>query len=198
VAYSAGGNGLVADNGIGVRLWAVEQYTAPTVSLSGTDYAIRSLAFSPDSKTLVALGRWDSAARIWRADQSTSPVVARIAIAGNVAMAFSPSGTSILATGRSWAHSIRVDGTSLTPVASRPFPNPFPPRSNKFLRFLDSSGDRLQVAVTPTLDKVILKTLRFDTGDDPPIEGDPEKLLGDWRKRLALNIGDDGEIVPAN
>jgi hypothetical protein len=93
---------------------------------------------------------------------------------------------------------LRVGATSLTPVASRPFPNLFPEGSDRFFRFLDPSGERLQVAVMPTLDNVVLKTLRFDTDDDPSIEGNPQALLAEWQKRLALKIGDDGEIAPAN
>ena len=30
------------------------------------------------------------------------------------------------------------------------------------------------------------------------VEGDPQSLLADWQKKLALTIDENGEIVPAN
>jgi hypothetical protein len=38
----------------------------------------------------------------------------------------------------------------------------------------------------------------FALDDDPPIQGDPETLLPEWLRKLALPIGADGEIAPAN
>jgi hypothetical protein len=74
----------------------------------------------------------------------------------------------------------------------------YPFNSPSAFRFLERSGEELHVAVLPTNDSILPTTLRFDSAEDPPIEGDPETLLDEWQKRLALKIGDDGEIVPAN
>ena len=65
-------------------------------------------------------------------------------------------------------------------------------------RFLERSGERLQVAVLPSGDSILPTTLRFDTYDAAPIAGDPEQLLAEWQRKLALKITDNGEIAIAD
>lgn len=202
VAFSRDGKTLVASNGEMVRHWRFNRGTAEPVVPSRRDLALNLAAPSPDPKRLIVLDE-SGHARSWSVARPpiTSmgiPVTTR----ADFAPAFSPDRTSIFTAPPRWAHLFQFDDTSVMAVASRPFSTVLPgvPRypSDRFFRFLDPSGRRLQVAVMPTLDKVVLKTLPFDTDQDPPIEGDPQQLLADWQRRLALKIGEDGEIVPAN
>ena len=41
-------------------------------------------------------------------------------------------------------------------------------------------------------------SLDFDNYDNAPIPGESKQLLVEWQKKLALKIGDNGEIIPAN
>jgi hypothetical protein len=44
---------------------------------------------------------------------------------------------------------------------------------------------------------VVGGTLRFDKPDAPPIQGDPEELLKEWQKKLALKLDEKtGKIEP--
>ena len=193
------------------RLWSVDRPNAASVAFSDRLVmccpppappipgfpAFRLAAFSPDSKALVTSDR-EGMAMIWQVGEPQSdPLVIPIK-KWIESLAFSPDGGSLfIATGR-WGHLAQLDGGRLTPVASRLWQNPLPANIQHVFRFLEPSGNRLQVVAQPTLETVLLTTLRFDTVEDPPIEGDPEKLLREWQKKLALKIGDDGEIVPAN
>jgi len=195
--FSPDGTRLVTVQRWVTRIWQIGRPGAspgePT-ELAG-DFDV--VAFSSDSKTLLRVGR-DGTVTMWRENQIVnSPDIPRTE-RSKLDLAFSPDGTSLFVASRWWARSFRVDGTTLAPVASRPFPNLLPRHCGRFFRFLDPSGDQIQVAVMPTRDKVILKILSFDTDYDPPIEGDAETLLAEWQKRLALKIQDDGDIVPAN
>ena len=38
---------------------------------------------------------------------------------------------------------------------------------------------------------------RLDGYDEPPIEGEPAKLLEIWQDKLGLKINDDGQVVPS-
>lgn len=44
----------------------------------------------------------------------------------------------------------------------------------------------MQVAVHVTRDSIKIVNLRFDIPDASPIEGEPEKLLKEWQKKLGL------------
>jgi len=94
-----------------------------------------------------------------------------------------------------WAHLARLDGTKLTLQASRFLPGFYPSFSRRPFHFLKPTGDRVQFPVVPTSGSVLPTVLRFDAFDGPPIEGDPEQLLTEWQKRLALRITEQGEIV---
>jgi hypothetical protein len=64
-------------------------------------------------------------------------------------------------------------------------------------RFLDEKGDHMQVAVCVTGDSIKIINLRFDQPDAPPIQGDPEQLLKEWQKKLALKLNEKtGKIEP--
>ena len=145
---------LTAFGGIATaRLWWIDQPQLKPVSLTGIDSRIAIAAFSPDSKTLIAV---DESGKfvMWRVDDpQKSPLIIPI---GKLveALAFSPDGNSIFTATSSWGHLARLDGTSLIPKASRILPYFYPsslltPSPTAF-RFLDPSGNQLQVAVQPT------------------------------------------------
>jgi hypothetical protein len=96
-----------------------------------------------------------------------------------------------------WAHLARLDGTKLVPHASRLLPGDYPEWLSTAFRFLDQSGERVQILVRPNLNTTSPITVRFDEFDAAPLKGDPEQLLAEWQKKLALMISDHGEIVPA-
>jgi hypothetical protein len=162
------------------------------------DNSVATLAtIAPDSKTLFSYYGM-GLSTIWRVGDPESPRVSVPMKPGIDAVEFSPDGNSIFMATRNWGHLARFDGNRLVPVASRMLPFPYPNGSRTAFRFLEPSGERLQIVVQPTGDTVLPTTLRFDTAEDVPIEGDPKTLLKEWEKKLALKIGDDGEIVPAN
>ena len=59
-----------------------------------------------------------------------------------------------------------------------------------------SRRDRIQAPISPTEDSLHITTLRFEIPDVEPIHGDPQQLLEEWQKKLALKINNQGEIVP--
>jgi hypothetical protein len=96
-----------------------------------------------------------------------------------------------------WAHLARIDGSNLVPHTSRLLPGDYAYESSSAFRFLDQSGEHVQVLIRPNLNTTSPITVRFDDFDASPIEGDPEQLLRDWQKKLALRISDKGEIIEA-
>ncbi len=54
----------------------------------------------------------------------------------------------------------------------------------------------LQVALGDTGNSIHLETLRLDGPTDPPIEGDPKKLLEKWQTRLGLKFDEQMRPVP--
>jgi hypothetical protein len=110
------------------------------------------------------------------------------------AVAFSPDGKYAMAITSSWIHFSSVTEGRLVHRASRRVRGPW--RAEGF-HFDSSDGSRLRIAWRPTGDSIRIDTLRFDAPDAPPIEGDPEKLLADWKKRLALKFDERWKIVPS-
>lgn len=53
-----------------------------------------------------------------------------------------------------------------------------------------------QVALLDTGNSVFLRTLRFDEPEVDPLPGDPQTLLSEWKRKLALEITADGRIEP--
>jgi WD40 repeat protein len=201
-AFSPDGKIVALSGTTGTWLWKVDHFGEEPVhlplALMPSDFAeTRLAAFSPDSNSLIDVDPAGPAV-IRRVDKRDDAPLNLLLGRGTRALAFSPDGSSIFTATRTWGHLARFDGATLTPVASRPLPYPYASHSPSNIRFLDTSGSRIQIIVQPTADCVLSTTLRFDIDADAPIEGDPETLLADWQKKLALKIADDGEIVPAN
>jgi hypothetical protein len=165
--------------------------------------AIAHIAFSPDGHQLVAVN-WGDGSRtdlvVWNLERpGAEPLVLKAWESGGLTAAFMPDDDpiSLLIATKTWAHQVRLDGTNLVPHASRLLPGDFPYLSNSPFGFLDQTGERVQILIRPDLNTASPITVRFDEFDASPIEGDPEQLLREWQKKLALRISDKGEIIEA-
>lgn len=62
--------------------------------------------------------------------------------------------------------------------------------------FVTRDGSQLRIAYLVNGVSLALKTVDFVGFTAPPLEGDPEKLLEEWQRILALRVDDCGAIVP--
>ncbi|MFI5458348.1 MAG: WD40 repeat domain-containing protein [Isosphaerales bacterium] len=220
VVFDTGGRRLACGGADGVvRVWNLDPPPAPLLVLLGTEAKVFAVAFDASGRHLAAGGTtgvtlvWDldvPEARPLELDQQRSafndvalPDLSdsrRLAFGGIHALAFSPDGASILSATSEWVHLVRLKDSRLVATSSRLLSGRYPPTSASAVRFLDSSGhrSRIQVAIMPTFDKVLPVTLDLDNSDISPIEGDPEELLAEWQKKLALSIAKDGKIMKFN
>jgi hypothetical protein len=202
VALGPGGRLAAGDGGGEVRVWDLDHPAdAPVILRGGKDYVI-AVALGPGG--WLASGDIRGVVRVWDLDRSAdAPVTLQVGtdqVLGTDrvrAVAFGADGRSLFLATSWWFHVARVDGTALSPRTSRPFPFIFT-HGPTAVRFLDPSGDRVEVAVLPTRDSILPTTLRLDTFDADPIPGHPVTLLEDWQKRLALEISGNGTIVIKN
>jgi hypothetical protein len=64
------------------------------------------------------------------------------------------------------------------------------------MHFLRPDGGGLQVALhSAAANAVRIETLNLDHPDAPPLPGDPQTLLAEWRQKLALTLAPDGRIA---
>jgi hypothetical protein len=101
-------------------------------------------------------------------------------------------------------HLVGFDGKDFMPYSSRLLPDlSFLPDISSAphrtaYRFVERSGKLLRVAALTGSGGVLPATVRFDAYDTTPFQGDPEQLLVDWQKRLALKISPIGKISREN
>jgi WD40 repeat protein len=196
---------LTATNGTSlVRLSGVrESHRLTPASMGG------ALAFSADGRWL-ADGDRAGVIRLWDTSQPARPHSFLQAVGSAVAgLRFSREVREIAAITRSWAHLAHIsDGGGLVPQTSRLFPPGLlpgnsgadllldPPSVESALSFLDGPGLKARVPLLVTGTSILPATLNFDAYEGVPLEGDPESLLTDWQRRLALAINGAGEIAP--
>jgi hypothetical protein len=151
------------------------------------------LAFSPDGRRLAAVLKGEVC--VWDlARPGAAPTDLRAPENMAQALAFSPDGASICIGTLFWCHLVRTDRSNGMAYSSRMLPGIFPPSGTAF-HFLGRSGERIEVAVLSTGDSILPTTVRFNSYDAAPIPGDPEQLLAEWQRKLALKITDTGEIA---
>jgi WD40 repeat protein len=205
LAFSADGRHLAAVAGIPSRVcvWELDQGGTNAMYLPERQRDLRVVGFSPDSRHLAAAGV-GGIVKVWDLNHLQSKPLDLPGPGATVnLLSFCSDGSSIfLATGL-WAHSARFDGSALTPLASKLLSGSIPPSSALIsspmaFRFLNRSAKQLQVAVLPTDFSIRLETVHFDGADTSLIGGAPLDLLAEWKERLALEINDDGVIVPTD
>lgn len=154
---------------------------------------VNAVAFSPDGNT-IATASSDNTARLWDAKDGQPMGMPMTHKDWVLAVAFSPDGAVLVtATDRTvYQFDIR-DGVSIT--GSRRLDGAFPWSASP--RFLDETGNAIQVPVLPTGNSVDIQTIHFDSSDLEPLTGDAEELLKEWQQKLGLCIDEEtGAVVP--
>jgi WD40 repeat protein len=203
LAFSSDGRQLAAACSGSGLVWNVEQPGSEPRLLRSPGGNLGSVAFSPDSRRLVAstglaIGNSNDLV-VWDLERpGADPLLTRNFGSSPVYAVFGPivEPVILLIATPNWAHLARLAGAELVPDSSRMLPGTCPiySEASRF-RFLDQSGQRAQFLLRPNVSTSSPVTVRFDEYDTSPIQGDPEQLLEEWQKKLALRINENGEIV---
>ena len=106
LALSPDGLILASTNEATVRLWNVASRTAlDDPDLTGSNGAILTLAFSPDSRTL-AVGSFDGAIKLWNVPERQEIGALKGHISNIWALTFSPDGRTLASS--SYDHTVRL------------------------------------------------------------------------------------------
>ncbi len=199
VAFSPDSKTVLTGNYDGTaRLWSVDTGQPIGQPFSHEDPVI-AVAFSPDGKTVLT-GSGVGIARLWSVDTG-QPIGQPLEYQkflqegerGSVqAVAFSPDGKTVVLLTLYWAHQLDVSDGNFETKANHWFSN----YQTGAYRFLDDSGNRLQVVSHVTGNSLTIETMQFDSLDASPLPGDPNSLLDEWQRKLDLKFDDQGKIVP--
>jgi len=174
-----------------VLLWDLDtgqSLTAPL--LHGT--SVTALAFSPDGRILLT-GSEDGILRFKDATngKALSPPVP---IGGPVrTIVFNPNGKFFFVASNHWLNRYFWDGKKAIPLSSQLLHGLW----TGGFRFSSECEGCLQVAFEDTGTSFHLETLHSDEPIDPPIKGDPKKLLEKWQSRLGLKFDEQMRLHPA-
>jgi uncharacterized delta-60 repeat protein len=172
------------------RLWRADT-GSPIGSPLQHQNPVEAVAFSPDGE-IVLTGGDDHTARFWRANTG-APIGLPLQHQGSVdAVTFSPGGKTTLTRSGDWMYFFSWDGHAATLESAKFLPGGW----TRGLRFEGQTARHLQVALRDTGNSVFVRSIDLDRPDAAPIQGDPQTLLKDWEKKLALTFDNAGRIIP--
>ncbi|UCH98349.1 MAG: AAA-like domain-containing protein [Candidatus Aminicenantes bacterium] len=189
-AFSPDGRTLITGSFRIARLWRTDT-GEPVGKKLEHNGIVSSVAFSPDGRTVLT-GCFKTAS-LWRTD-TCEPVGKPIIHYGLIrSVSYSPDGRTVTVATDNWIHQSDIYGDTIKPKASRLLPG----IGTGAYRFLDDKGDKMHVAVKVTGNSIKIYTIRFDIPDAPPIKGNPDELMEEWQKKLALKLDEEtGKIEP--
>jgi WD40 repeat protein len=153
--------------------------------------AVVAVAFSPDGQFVVT-GSGDNTARLWDAG-SGKPISSRLLHQDSIFdVAFRPDGKRFFVATDHWLSTYSWDGKNAVLQNSQLIRGVW----KKAFRFPSDCQNCLQVVLGETGNSLKIETLRLDEPSDPPIQGDPQKLLKKWQERLGLRFDEKMDLVP--
>ncbi|WP_224363550.1 AAA-like domain-containing protein [Hyalangium versicolor] len=153
------------------------------------EQSVVTVSFSADGQR-VATGSLDRTARVWRVEtgKAAGPPLRYESFVW--AVAFSPNDEQTIAATWKWLHLSRGD----RPLWSELLPGRLP--IGQTIRFLDATGNTLQVAVsTPESIIHLVKLQDGGMANGLSVEGDPAQLIAEWERLLWLRIDESGQTV---
>jgi WD40 repeat protein len=174
-----------------VRFWDARS-GKPLIPLSKHQPFVVDVAFSPDGGSVLT-GSWDGTVQFWDARNGKSlapPLQLQDSLR---TLAFHPSGKTFFVATSHWLNTYSWDGKKAGLQGSQLLHGFW---KNGF-RFPSDCESCLQAVLGDTGNSFHLETLRLDEPADPPIDGDPRKLLEKWKGRLGMKFDDQMRPVSA-
>jgi hypothetical protein len=193
LAFSPNGHALATASADGTaRLWDAVTGKLLTRLFNSGKIGVTTAAFSPDSRILAA-GCSDKTVRLWEV-ATGKPIAFPPEMQESArTLAFNPNGKAFFVATDRWLNTYSWDGKKAVPQGSQLLHGSW----KGGFRFPTDCERCLQVALGDAGNSFHLETLHLDEPVDPPIEGDPKKLLEKWQGRLGLKFDDEMRPVPA-
>lgn len=191
VAFSPDGGTILTGSDDGTaRLWDSQSGKPRSLSLRHR-FPVFAVAFSPDGRTVLT-GSGDRVARLWdsrNGKQISSTLQHGVSMSD---VAFNRDGNSFIVVTENWLIYYAFDGRTAQVQSARLLRGIW----MRGFRFPPDCPSCVQVALGDTGDSIRIETINLDEPDNPPIQGDPERLLKDWQRRLGLKFDEKMNIVP--
>ena len=151
-----------------------------------------ALAFSPDGRTLATAELDIGTAQLWEV-ATGKPLTKPLPVQERVrTLVFSPNGRALVVATVHWLNTYSWDGKKAVLKSSQLLQGFW----ETGFRFPPDCERCLQVALGGMGKSFRSETLYLDEPTDPPIEGDPKKLLEKWQNRLGLRFDEQMRPVP--